>query len=219
MKSLPRFFFVSAVCGSRPTSTAMFFSLLLLCYLIFSNKIRLGKHGAHVVDMRKTGKIIFAGRSSDSQSVMLSSHGEPASLTCAAAISILLESSPSVVWPPVCPLPDNSSLRVAFARIGMPILDEPYCFAQRYESIDERVLDWSENYVDDYCSGIMSGKTEGTYGGDEDRRVAAALAHVPDLRGSRGMVIGSEFPWVECLALNAGAAEIWTFEYSKIVST
>ena len=42
---------------------------------------------------------------------------------------------------------------------------------------------------------------------------------VPGPAGTVGMVLGSERPWVECLALNAGASTVWTFEYGKILST
>ena len=100
----------------------------------------------------------------------------------------------------------------------MPLV-EPWCFAQRYDGAGERVLDWSAAVVDAYCAGVADGTVVGTYGAGDVASLAAALAGLPGMRGSRGLVLGSERPWVECLALEAGAAQTWTLEYSTIAST
>lgn len=101
-----------------------------------------------------------------------------------------------------------------------------YYVAQRYEGAGEYVLDWNEAYVTKYCADIASGKNCGTYGCGEVNGLKQALQLLSrsrggsgGLEGTAGMVIGSEQPWVECLALNLGAEEVWTFEYGRVVST
>ena len=106
----------------------------------------------------------------------------------------------------------------------MPIR-EGKCEAQRYEGAEERMLQWGEAYIRSFCAALDAGDETGSYGLPEVELVRAAFAETvvrPGAArgpaGSVGMVIGSERPWVECLALNAGAAEVWTFEYGRIVS-
>ncbi len=142
----------------------------------------------------------------------------PASAECAAALAQLAATAPAAEWPPPCPLPVGSPLRAAFEAAGMPLV-EPNCLAQRYDGAGERVLDWSAAVVDSFCAGIADGTVVGTYEANDVVWLAAALAGLPGMRGSRGLVLGSELPWVECLALEAGAAETWTLEYSTIAST
>ena len=99
----------------------------------------------------------------------------------------------------------------------MPITRD-YCFAQRYEG--ELIVDWSAAYIDGYCAGMAAGTTAGTYGPKDDALAALALAAVPGgLRDTMGVILGSELPWLECLALAAGAADVWTMEYATIRST
>ena len=141
-----------------------------------------------------------------------------ASAMCKAAMERLIATQPATVWPPPCPLPADSPLRAAYEGPAgsMPITSD-YCFAQRYEG--ELVLDWNSAYIDKYCSALASGDAQGTYGAVDDMNFRGGLAQVPGLTGSTGMVLGSERPWVECIALAAGAAAVWTFEYATIRST
>ena len=138
--------------------------------------------------------------------------------TCAAVMERLIAAQPAAVWPPPCPLPANSPLRVGYEGPGgsMPITRD-YCLAQRHEG--ELVLDWSEAFVSGYCSDLAGGRAFGTYGVVDDLRFRGALAQVPGLQGSVGMVLGSELPWVECFALAAGADAVWTFVHATIRST
>jgi hypothetical protein len=130
----------------------------------------------------------------------------------------LIDSAPATQWPPPCPLPADSPLRAGFEGPdgSMPIVKD-YCFAQRYEG--EHVLDWSASYIEGYCGALRGGSGASTYGRGGEMSVALGLARLPGLNGSTGMVLGSEFPWVECMGLDAGAATVWTFEYATIKST
>jgi hypothetical protein len=100
---------------------------------------------------------------------------------------------------------------------SMPI-SRIWCLAQRYEG--ELIVNWNENYISDYCAGITSGTNSGSYTLADVDLVRDAIAHhLPGVAGSIGVVLGSEQPWVECLALESGASAVWTFEYATIRST
>lgn len=99
----------------------------------------------------------------------------------------------------------------------MPITRD-YCFAQRYEG--ELVRNWTEAYVDGFCADYHSGRNPGTYGIEVGARMRNALQLLPlSVAGSTGMVLGTEFPWLECVAMLEGAAAVWTFEYATIRSS
>lgn len=131
----------------------------------------------------------------------------------------LMATAPAVVWPPPCPLPDDSPLLVPYqGPDGSQPINRWWCLAQRYEGT--ATLDWSAAVVTDFCEGMKSGAVEGTYGSLIDNRVDMAFSRLPvPVRGAVGMVMGSEKPWIECLALKHGAEVVWTFEYATIVST
>lgn len=136
---------------------------------------------------------------------------------CAAVFTRHIHAKKASVWPPVCPLPATSPLRNAFEGPGrdMPI-SRDFCFAQRYEG--EIILHWPEAEVDATCAAIASGADLGSYNSKEVAQVRDALAQWAMPAGDRGLVIGSERPWVECLALNAGARVVTTWEYSTILT-
>jgi hypothetical protein len=136
---------------------------------------------------------------------------------CPAVLNALIDTKPAATWPPPCEVP--SALRAAFeGPDGSMPLAKGWCLAQRYEG--ELVVDWSAKFVDDYCAGIASGANEGSYKLADVALVRDAIkAHLPGVAASTGVVLGSERPWVECLALEAGAATVWTFEYATIKST
>ena len=137
--------------------------------------------------------------------------------SCPAVLNALIETKPATTWPPPCDVPD--AMRAAFTGPGgtMP-LAKHWCLAQRYEG--ELVVDWNEAFIDSYCVGIASGTNPGSYKfADVELVRDAVAAHLPNVVGSTGVVLGSERPWVECLALEAGAATVWTFEYATVKST
>jgi hypothetical protein len=144
------------------------------------------------------------------------------SLQCKRAFGFL-ESPAAVAWPPPCPAP--SHLAAAYERHGLPIL-RSWCFAQRYEGEGEYTLDWNEAFVVDYCAEVSRGASAGSYSAEVVGQVRHAMqvmalrqGAAPSLEGTVGLVMGSEQPWVECLALNLGADAVWTWEYGRIVST
>ena len=141
----------------------------------------------------------------------------PPAVSCPAVWARHRAGSPATEWPPRCPLPPGDPLVVRFEgpNGSMPITRE-WCFAQRYEGEGMRVLDWNEAWVNAKCAEYASGKDAGTYGSREMKQVVEALRGVA---GKSVIVLGSERPWVECVALNTGASVVWTWEYSTIAST
>ena len=140
-----------------------------------------------------------------------------AAAMCRATMERLRDSKPAAVWPPPCPV--LPALRRAYEGPAgsMPITSD-MCFAQRYEG--HNVLEWSESFIEEKMRGLAARTDPGTYSMFEVDQVSWVFEKYADIvQGAVGLVMGSEFPWVEALALNAGAATVWTFEYSTIVSS
>ena len=89
---------------------------------------------------------------------------------------------------------------------------------EMYLSKTANVHIWSENLVNNWASLASAGNLDGNYGATTSNELAAALKFANGVRGGRVLVIGSESPWVEAIALSAGAAEIVTLEYGFIKS-
>ena len=62
------------------------------------------------------------------------------------------------------------------------------------------------------------GKQIGWYSGVEEKNILKALRKY-SVKGKKGLVIGSEKPWVEALALMAEVEHLTTIEYGKIISS
>ncbi|CAG2206521.1 unnamed protein product [Mytilus edulis] len=77
---------------------------------------------------------------------------------------------------------------------------------------------WTEQLIEEYISLAKDNKLHGTYGVSETNALRDGLKHAPGIMNGRVLVIGSELPWVEACALEAGAREVVTLEYGKIVS-
>jgi hypothetical protein len=95
----------------------------------------------------------------------------------------------------------------------MPITRD-FCQAHEREVAMER--DWSAAYVDGYCADLLAKRASGVYGTVEDARLRGVFAKVPGFAGgaaaaaggSAGLVFNFDEPWIECLALAAGAATV-----------
>jgi hypothetical protein len=98
----------------------------------------------------------------------------------------------------------------------MPITRD---FCQPHEPASALEFDWSAAYVDNFCADLAAKRTAGVFGVVEDARLKGVFAKVPGFAGgkaggggggggggSAGLVFNFEEPWVECLALAAGAA-------------
>ncbi len=72
--------------------------------------------------------------------------------------------------------------------------------------------------MEDLKRVAATGTLHGTYGVQDTNAVREGLMHM-NLTGKRILVIGSENPWLEACALEAGATEVHTLEYGRIHST
>ena len=78
---------------------------------------------------------------------------------------------------------------------------------------------WTMAVVDKMKASLLAGKLHGTYGERASNRLLEILRSNPQhIKDKRVLVIGSEKPWVETIALVAGAASVTTVEYGVIHS-
>ena len=78
---------------------------------------------------------------------------------------------------------------------------------------------WTEEKMNKIIFELKNGNHSGTYGIGETNRALHYLNITGKILGSRVLIIGTEFPWLEAICLMLGAKEIVTLEYGKIVST
>jgi hypothetical protein len=91
-------------------------------------------------------------------------------------------------------------------------------YTQRYSGGEDMANRWwDKEQVEDNIRLAQKGMLQGTYMRNATNDVREALRHM-DISGTRVLVIGSENPWLEACALEAGAAEVWTLEYGRIES-
>ena len=76
---------------------------------------------------------------------------------------------------------------------------------------------WSLEEVESQLNQLKNGTLKGTYGVNIVNTVSD-LVFKMDLKGKSVLVIGSERPWLEVIALAAGAGSVTTLEYGEILS-
>ncbi|XP_052057634.1 uncharacterized protein LOC127698280 [Mytilus californianus] len=77
---------------------------------------------------------------------------------------------------------------------------------------------WTQSEINGLISKAKKGKLVGNYGVNNTNALRDGLKHAPGVKNGRVLVIGSVKPWAEACVLEAGAREIVTLEYGKIVS-
>ena len=95
---------------------------------------------------------------------------------------------------------------------------KPYYFSQIYLGGESRTPIWTKDNIKNIIGLAQKDKLGGNYGISETRALRDGLKHAPGIENGRVLVIGSESPWVEACVLEAGAREIVTLEYGRIVS-
>lgn len=94
----------------------------------------------------------------------------------------------------------------------------PWYFDQRYFGTNSMLPLWTKQNVDDWVSLARQGSLKGNYGVGDTNDLRDGLKNAPKIKNGRVMVIGSENPWVEACVLEAGAREVVTLEYGRIIS-
>jgi hypothetical protein len=142
-------------------------------------------------------------------------------IECCNIIQRLVESraATDLEWPPPREIPQD--LARAYTQDGQIHVTKFYV-AERYAGSLAR--QWTPQSILDMNASLMSlsgAPVNGqwaTYGNAEARKLGAVIReYVP--AGSHVLVVGSERPWVEVLALNAGAHRVTTVEYAFINSS
>ena len=77
---------------------------------------------------------------------------------------------------------------------------------------------WTKIHVEGYISDARKGNLHRNYGLGETNALRDGLTHATGIKGGRVLVIGSESPWAEACVLEAGAYEVVTLEYGRIIS-
>jgi len=81
---------------------------------------------------------------------------------------------------------------------------------------DQEIAPWLEKDVDEMIEHARLGKLKGNYGIRESNLLIEAVGQVPNIGNKHVLVLGSQNPWVEAIALAAGARQVDTLEWSKI---
>lgn len=89
---------------------------------------------------------------------------------------------------------------------------------QQYAGQKAKTSLWTREKIEQWARECGEGSLKGTYGVGATRAVYAGLQRVPGLQEGSILVIGSENPWVEACALQAGARHVTTIEYGAILS-
>lgn len=77
---------------------------------------------------------------------------------------------------------------------------------------------WTNELIEEWISLANRGILPGNYGIKETNALRDGLLHAPGIKHGRILVIVSENPWVESCCLEAGAREVVTLEYGRIIS-
>jgi hypothetical protein len=135
---------------------------------------------------------------------------------CPQIMMRLLKYHPAKEWPP--PKEPPAHMKAEFEMDGTcPVIQDMFR-TDRYSGAS-RLLQWTSSLVEDMMSKHRAGKVIGNYDLEGDQQVAKALQYFKsDVFEKRGLVIGSETPWVEVLSLFYGASKVTTVEYGRIHS-
>ena len=88
------------------------------------------------------------------------------------------------------------------------------------KSHGETVLTWSDETIRDYVNRVTARLLNVSYGSEETGVVMETFRkHRDQIRDGSGLVLGSIKPWLEAIALEAGARSVHTVEYADIRTT
>lgn len=91
-------------------------------------------------------------------------------------------------------------------------------FSEIYLNAKSKTPIWTEEMIEHYILQARNETLKGSYVISETNALRDGLRHASGVKNGRVLVIGSEDPWVEACALEAGAKEVVTLEYGEIKS-
>lgn len=77
---------------------------------------------------------------------------------------------------------------------------------------------WTKETIHEMLQSLNNSTMKGTYGVDVANELRDLIKSKMDISGKSVLIIGSERPWLEVIALHAGALKVTTLEYGRIVS-
>jgi len=116
------------------------------------------------------------------------------------------------------PFPPPKELMPFYTMNGAIEFQEWNRFNNIYLGGEAKANVWSESEIEDLIIAIEKGTAEGTYGDNFTKSIRDYVRDHFDVKGQSVLVIGSERPWLESIALWAGAAHVTTLEYGSIES-
>jgi hypothetical protein len=102
--------------------------------------------------------------------------------------------------------------------MGNRVSVSPWYFNQIYLGSQAKSPLWTKEWIDNDSKLAAAGSLAGNYGRQESNELRLGMKNAPGIKNGRVLVIGSENPWVEAIALEVGAKEIVTLEYGRIIS-
>lgn len=119
-------------------------------------------------------------------------------------------------WPPPKEIPREM---LAEFTLGGRVPVIPFYNAARYQGGEAQTPKWTKADIERMKAELLVGTLEGSYGAETTNSLYGVLQQGSSyLVGKRVLVLGSERPWVEVLALVVGASQVTTVEYGKIIS-
>jgi hypothetical protein len=91
-------------------------------------------------------------------------------------------------------------------------------FNEQYLGGKAAMSEWRQDVIEQMSQQCGAGRLVGNYGIVATTALYEGLKMIPDIKGGRVLVLGSETPWVEACCLSAGASHVITLEYGSIVS-
>lgn len=135
-------------------------------------------------------------------------------LNCRNLHSAFFFDTPSTVWPPPKKIPEP--FRNDYLMDGNVTLKD-YYLEQRYNG-EVKPFEWTEKLIDGRVEDVRLGRENGSYGSITVETLKNSMRKY-GVEGQNVLVVGSQKPWVEAIALHCGAAHVYTLEYAPIHST
>lgn len=138
---------------------------------------------------------------------------------CPSIMQRLFLEKPAKEWPP--PREPPKELRDEFTMHGkMPlVLRSQWYFASNYANTKKDNF-FNESFIANLQKMANKGQNISVYGSDAMQVVQQAFdLYNEEIVGKHAFVVGTEYPWVEALLLNANVGHVTTMDYSDLISS
>lgn len=161
---------------------------------------------------------IADGATFDRSAGWLASHVRESQVSCPALFSQEAESlldRPATSWPPPRTIPFE--LLPHYLQNGAVSFYGTQFYEEKQAGGVTEVPHFGKTEMETMTASAKAGTLVGSYGAASTNAVLQAMEAIP-VAGKHVLVIGTQRPWVEALALAAGAARVTTLEYGRITS-